>query len=130
MLARKALAAHQAENARVWADLTCSPVRDNRRCAICVFTAPTAVHRNGCSSIRHSGSGSTLDWFPKQTGVIKLQIEGYDVERETKVVETPFYFIERWRKGEEAGENRMIYEVSRGTMGANGGEGTDPPYRR
>ncbi|WP_282940178.1 hypothetical protein [Paenibacillus sp. RC67] len=83
-----------------------------------------------------SGSGSTIDFFPKQVGVVKLQIEGYDVERETTVEGTDVqeqylvHFIERWRKGEESGEYRMVYEVTRGSMGAKGGKGNQPPYQR
>ncbi|WP_152394217.1 hypothetical protein [Paenibacillus guangzhouensis] len=82
-----------------------------------------------------SGNGTLIDLFPKQEGVIKLKIEGYEVERETKVIDTTneqylIYFIERWRKREESGEHRMIYKVTRGTMDAKGGDGTDPPYQR
>ncbi|WP_249861670.1 hypothetical protein [Paenibacillus konkukensis] len=84
-----------------------------------------------------SGSGTLIDLFPKQEGEVrKLQIEGYDVERETAV--TPMKgkeryqvdFIERWSKGAENGEHRMSYEVTRGSMGAHGGGGAEPPYRR
>ncbi|NHN32140.1 hypothetical protein [Paenibacillus agricola] len=91
---------------------------------------------NDAVSFATSGSGSTIDWFPKRVGITKRQIEGYEVERETAVVETGVkeqylvYFIESWRKGEEVGEHRMIYEVTRGTMGAKGSEGTEPPYQR
>jgi hypothetical protein len=94
------------------------------------FTAKDAVE------FATSSSGSSIDWFPNQVGMMNLQIEGYDVERETAVKETAtkeqylVYFIERWHKGEEAGEHRMIYEVTRGTMGAKGTEGIDPPYQR
>ncbi|WP_409340469.1 hypothetical protein [Paenibacillus sp. MBLB4367] len=81
-----------------------------------------------------SGSGTTKDRFPKEEGVVKLQIDGYDVERETKVEETAekeiykVVFTERWRKGEENGQYQMIYEVRRGSMGAQGGSGAEPPY--
>ncbi|SFL56003.1 hypothetical protein SAMN03159341_107134 [Paenibacillus sp. 1_12] len=94
------------------------------------FTAIDAV------DFATSGSGTTIDKFPKHIGMQKLQIEGYEVERETTVVETAIKeqylvtFIERWRKEGEAGEQRMIYEVSRGTMGGKGGGGTEPPYQR
>ncbi|MBE1442403.1 hypothetical protein [Paenibacillus sp. OAS669] len=83
-----------------------------------------------------SGTGTVIDLFPKQAGMVKLQIEGYDVERETAVEETGekekylVHFIERWSKGEEKGEHRMIYEVTRGAMGGKGGGGDEPPYRR
>ncbi|MGG1658451.1 hypothetical protein [Brevibacillus sp. NRS-1366] len=92
------------------------------------FTAKDAVQ------FATSGSGTTIDRFPKEEGVVKLQIEGYDVERETKVEETAeketynVVFTERWSKREESGLYQMIYEVSRGSMGAKGGNGEDPPY--
>ena len=77
---------------------------------------------------------STIDRFPSKEGVIKLQIEGYDVEQETEVEETAeketykVVFTERWRKGEESGLYQIIYEVSRGRMSARGGSGEHPPY--
>ncbi|MFB6367253.1 hypothetical protein ACFCP7_25045 [Paenibacillus elgii] len=94
------------------------------------FTAKDAVQ------FATSGKGTTIDRFPKEEGVVKLQIDGYDVERETKVEETgkkevyKVVFTERWRKGEENGQYQMIYEVSRGSMGAQGGNGAEPPYLR
>ncbi|MDF2722736.1 MAG: hypothetical protein K0Q59_2411 [Paenibacillus sp.] len=92
------------------------------------FTAKDAVQ------FATSGSGTTIDRFPKEEGQDKLQIGGYEVERETKVEETArketynVVFTERWRKGEENGQYQMIYEVSRGSMGARGGNGANPPY--
>ena len=77
---------------------------------------------------------STIDRFPSKEGVIKLQIEGYDVEQETEVEETAaketfkVVFTERWRKREESGFYQIIYEVSRGRMSARGGSGEHPPY--
>lgn len=77
---------------------------------------------------------STIDRFPSKEGVIKLQIEGYDVEQETEVEETAeketykVVFTERWRKREESGIYQIIYEVSRGRMSARGGSGEHPPY--
>ncbi|SCW87508.1 hypothetical protein SAMN04487970_10951 [Paenibacillus tianmuensis] len=65
-----------------------------------------------------------------------MQIDGYDVERETKVEETAekeiykLVFTEHWRKGEESGQYQMIYEVSRGSMGVQRGNGAEPPYLR
>lgn len=93
------------------------------------FTAEDAVR------FATSGTGSAMDDFPKLAGITKLQVEGYDVERETRVDTVAkekylVYFIERWRKGENSGEHRMIYEVTRGSMGAKGGGGETPPYRR
>ncbi|MCU6707287.1 hypothetical protein M6D81_01080 [Paenibacillus sp. J5C_2022] len=82
------------------------------------------------------GDGSVTDLFPKEVGISKLTHQGYAIERETKVEtgsgkETYYiYFIERWRKGEEAGAHSMKYKVTRGSMGAEGSEGADPPYRR
>lgn len=82
-----------------------------------------------------SGTGTSIEVFPKQVGVSKLQIEGYDVERETAVEETGekekylVHFIERWSKEAESGEYRMIYEVTRGSMGAKGDKGEKPPYQ-
>jgi len=95
-----------------------------------LFTASDAV------AFATSGSGTAIEIFPKQAGAEKLQIDGYDVERETKVERTAMkeqyliYFTERWRKGEEAGEYRLIYAVSRGTMEAKGEEGSKPPYEQ
>ncbi|MFE5318120.1 hypothetical protein ACFQ88_05355 [Paenibacillus sp. NPDC056579] len=92
------------------------------------FTAKDAVQ------FATSGNGTTIDRFPKEEGQVKLKIGGYDVERETKVEETArketynVVFTERWHKGEENGQYQMIYEVSRGSMGAKGGNGAEPPY--
>ncbi|WP_090677457.1 hypothetical protein [Paenibacillus tianmuensis] len=94
------------------------------------FTAKDAVQ------FATSGRGTTIDRFPKEEGVVKLQIDGYDVERETKVEETAekeiykLVFTEHWRKGEESGQYQMIYEVSRGSMGVQRGNGAEPPYLR
>ncbi|MCP3775920.1 hypothetical protein NLX71_21860 [Paenibacillus sp. MZ04-78.2] len=94
------------------------------------FTAKDAVQ------FATSGRGTTIDRFPKEEGVVKLQIDGYDVERETKVEETAekevykVLFTERWRKGEENGQYQMIYEVSRGSMEVQRGNGAEPPYLR
>jgi hypothetical protein len=94
------------------------------------FTAVDAVN------FATSGSGTTIDRFPKQVGMQKLQVDGYDVERETAIEETDVkeqylvHFIERWSKEGVNGEQRMLYEVSRGTMGGKGGSGTEPPYLR
>ncbi len=82
-----------------------------------------------------SGSGSTIDNFPKETGTIKLEIQGYTVERETAVTRAGakeqyrVAFIERWMKGSESGEHRMYYTVTRGSMEAAGSDGPRPPYR-
>ncbi|MEI7024999.1 hypothetical protein [Paenibacillus sp. y28] len=92
------------------------------------FTAKDAVQ------FATSGNGTTIDRFPKEEGQVKLNIGGYHVERETKVEETAqketyhVVFTERWHKDEDKGQYRMIYEVSRGSMGAQGGEGEEPPY--
>ncbi|MGG1517407.1 hypothetical protein ABE504_18485 [Paenibacillus oryzisoli] len=92
------------------------------------FTAKEAVQ------FATTGNGTTIDRFPKEEGQIKLKIGGYDVERETKIEETDrketynVVFTERWQKDEDNGQYQMIYEVSRGSMGAKGGSGEEPPY--
>lgn len=94
-----------------------------------LFTANAAVQ------FATSGNGTLIDRFPKEEGqVIKLQIGGYNVERETKVEKTSrkatynVVFTERWRKGEEIGQYQMVYEVSRGSMEAKRRTGAQPPY--
>ncbi|GGG61722.1 hypothetical protein [Paenibacillus radicis (ex Gao et al. 2016)] len=92
------------------------------------FSAEEAVH------FATSGSGSTIDNFPKEIGTMQLEIQGYTVERETAV--TPLgtkeqyrvAFIERWMKGSEGGEHRMYYTVTRGSLEAAGSDGPRPPY--
>ncbi|OPA78605.1 hypothetical protein BVG16_12125 [Paenibacillus selenitireducens] len=92
------------------------------------FTANDAV------TFATSGQGTIIDAFPKQEGKIHLQIEGYEVERET-VIETTevkekylVHFIERWRKGQEVGEHRWTYAVIRGGMNFEEEKGEQPPY--
>lgn len=93
------------------------------------FTADDAV------LLATTGSnGTSIDSFPKEEGQVKLQIGGYDVERETKVEEmarkSTYYvvFTERWRKGEENGQYQMVYEVSHGSVQAHKSSGSNPPY--
>ncbi|WP_103107493.1 hypothetical protein [Brevibacillus reuszeri] len=95
-------------------------------------TAPPKRPFTAKDAVRYATD--TIHRFPSKEGVIKLQIEGYDVEQETEVEETAeketykVVFTERWRKREESGFYQMIYEVSRGRMSARGGSGEHPPY--
>lgn len=92
------------------------------------FTANDAVQ------FATSGNGTSIDRFPKEEGQVKLQIVGYDVERETKVEEMSrkavyiVVFTERWRKGTENGQYQMVYEVRREGMELKRSTGLQPPY--
>lgn len=92
------------------------------------FTANDAIQ------FATSGNGTSIDRFPKEEGQVKLQIVGYDVERETKVEEMSrkavyiVVFTERWHKGTENGQYQMVYEVRREGMELKRSTGLQPPY--
>ncbi|MFF2856556.1 hypothetical protein [Peribacillus sp. NPDC058002] len=80
-----------------------------------------------------AGNGTVTDVFPENVGKWDGMIDGYHVERETSAKEIGkekyiITFTERWDKGKEKGSWFFSYEVERGTLSANGGEGGDPPY--
>lgn len=96
------------------------------------FTAADAV-----AFATEGEQGTLTDLFPDEVGVVKLQVDGYEVERETAVEPIAnkkehylIYFIERWHKDDDKGEHVMMFEVSRGQLVAAGSEGQEPPYRR
>ncbi len=79
--------------------------------------------------------GTVNAMFPDTIGEKRGVIEGYQVTRTTtavKIAEGTYRvtFTERWEKGSERGENRMHYLVEAGSVGADGGEGPKPPYKR
>ncbi|MCM3631661.1 hypothetical protein M3194_30685 [Paenibacillus glycanilyticus] len=92
------------------------------------FTADDALH------FATAGKGTSIDVFPKEEGKVKLKIENYYIERETKVEKSSrkdtynVVFTERWRKGEENGQYQMVYEVSRGSMELKRSTRPKPPY--
>ncbi|MFF2458713.1 hypothetical protein [Peribacillus simplex] len=80
-----------------------------------------------------AGNGTVTDVFPKNVGKWDEMIHGYHVERETSAKEIGkekyiITFTERWNKGKEKGSWFFSYEVERGSLTANGGEGAYPPY--
>ena len=80
-----------------------------------------------------AGNGTVTDVFPKKVGKWEEMIDGYHVERETSSKEIGkekyiITFTERWNKGKEKGSWFFSYEVERGSLTANGGEGAYPPY--
>lgn len=83
-----------------------------------------------------AGEGTVTDLFPDEIGKIQLEVEGYQVERETAIELTAqkerylVHFIERWRKGEETGEQRLSYNLTRGSLTHHEEVGPDIPYRR
>lgn len=83
-----------------------------------------------------AGNGSVTDLLPDEIGIIQLEVEGYQVERETAIELTAqkerylVHFIERWRKGEETGEQRLSYNLTRGSLTHHEEVGPDIPYRR
>ncbi|WP_156043115.1 hypothetical protein [Paenibacillus sp. UNC451MF] len=82
-----------------------------------------------------SGKGTVIDYFPKQVGTRVMTIDGYRVERETRVAKTnkeeyEVTFIEKWEKDGVTGQHSYNYSVSRGSMTANGGGGDRIPYSR
>ncbi|MDF9759410.1 hypothetical protein OKW24_001183 [Peribacillus simplex] len=80
-----------------------------------------------------AGNGTVTDVFPKKVGKWEEMIDGYHVERETSSKEIGkekyiITFTEKWNKGKEKGSWFFSYEVERGSLTANGGEGAYPPY--
>lgn len=80
-----------------------------------------------------SGEGTVIEHFPKEIGKWEGTIEGYQVKRETnaKEVGEEIYlvtFTETWKKDNEMGTWVLSYKVERGTLSANGEQGSIPPY--
>ncbi|MNI46659.1 hypothetical protein D3C73_1011340 [compost metagenome] len=82
-----------------------------------------------------SGKGTVTDRFPRQLGTEKMVIDGYQVERETAIIQTSekeqyqVSFIERWSKEGLDGQQSRHYIVKRGSLEANGKSGQNPPYQ-
>jgi hypothetical protein len=80
-----------------------------------------------------SNQGLGIEHFPKEIGKWKGTINGYQVKRETiaKEVEKEVYLVsfkESWKKGAIDGYYIFSYKIERGSLSAQGSNGTIPPY--
>lgn len=104
--------------------------------ALAVFSPPEPPFtEQDAVQFATSGKGTIIDLFPKQAGSEKLAVEGYQVERETRVTRLgkdtyEVSFIETWTKDGRKGTDRLTYKVTRGSMTASGSSGEEPPYPR
>ncbi|MGB5947067.1 MAG: hypothetical protein WBG45_13440 [Paenisporosarcina sp.] len=79
------------------------------------------------------GEGTIEDSFPKKIGKWQGAIDGFQVERETDVIEIDdeiyiVKFKENWRQGTVTGFWSSSFKVERGTLSATGEKGIMPPY--
>lgn len=77
--------------------------------------------------------GTIENAFPKEIGKWQGTIDGFQVERETEVIEIEdeiyiVTFKENWRQGTRTGFWSSSFKVERGTLSATGEKGIMPPY--
>ncbi|WP_346726685.1 hypothetical protein [Bacillus suaedaesalsae] len=91
------------------------------------FTADDAV------AFATSGEDMETEYFPREIGVWKGNVEGFEVKRETSAeeIDKEIYlvtFTESWEKGDVKGSWSFSYKVERNSLSAHGGNGEIPPY--